>query len=559
MPVVPVDFNDLKALMGDKAKDLDKDTFMSRVPMIGSDIDGVDGDIVQVEFFPNRPDLYSVEGIARAMGAFFGFRPGLRTYDVGKPRTLLTIAESVMEVRPYMVAGVVHDIKFNGPFIKSLMDVQEKLHASLGRNRKKVSIGLHDMDAVHPPFTYKAVDPESVTFVPLDMQEELDMRDILRKHPKGQEYGSIVSDHPKWPLLVDRDENVLSFPPIINGELTAVKEDTRNIFIDVTGLDMNGCLHALNILCAIFADRGATLEAVTVQYPGKVHVTPDMSPLSMKFKLDYVNRWLGTELSAKQMIESLERMGHSAKVSEKNPLELDVCYPAYRKDVLHPVDIAEDVAIGFGYERLEPLLPVARTTGHPRPVETASHRYRKCLIGLGYLEVATLTLSNEADEYSKLGIEPGPRSSIQNPLTVDFTMMRVSLIPSLLRTLKVNKHADMPQKIFEAADVVLGHHNIRHVGALTMHEKANFTEMKSLVQRVLEDMRLKYKFEQFEAPGYLKGRCAAILVDLGHEKVHGKGHHAKFDQVGHFGELSPQTITNFELEFPIAAFEMKVL
>jgi len=256
----------------------------------------------------------------------------------------------------------------------------------------------------------------------------------------------------------------------------------------------------------------------------------------------------------KQIVEALERMGHSARLSEKDPLNLVVSYPAYRKDILHPVDLVEDVAIGFGYERLEPMMPVARTTGHQRPIEAASHRYRKSLMGLGYLEVATLTLSNEDDEYKKMGTEPGPRSVIQNPLTVEYTMMRVSLVPSLLRTLKVNKHRDMPQRIFEAADVILGHHNIRHVAALSMHEKANFTEMKSLVQRALEDMRLKYKFEPCEAPGFMKGRCAAILVEVKHEK----GHH-KIEQVGHFGEISPETITGFELEFPIAGFEMRVL
>jgi phenylalanyl-tRNA synthetase beta chain len=554
MPIVSIDLKDLKALMGKAGEKLDRDTFVSRVPMIGSDIEGVEGDTVQVEFFPNRPDLYSVEGVARAMAAFLGLRTGLRSYDVAKPRTLLTIDESVMEVRPYMVAAVVRDITFNDAFIKSLMDVQEKLHASLGRNRKKVSIGLHDLDAVQPPFTYKAVDPESVTFVPLDMQEELDMREVLRKHPKGKDYGWIVQDAKRWPLLVDKNNEVLSFPPIINGELTVVKEGTRNIFIDVTGLDMNACLHALNILCAIFADRGAKLEAVTVQYPGKVHVTPDMGALQMNIKVDYINCWLGTELSVKQIVEALERMGHSARLSEKDPLNLVVSYPAYRKDILHPVDLVEDVAIGFGYERLEPMMPVARTTGHQRPIEAASHRYRKSLMGLGYLEVATLTLSNEDDEYKKMGTEPGPRSVIQNPLTVEYTMMRVSLVPSLLRTLKVNKHRDMPQRIFEAADVILGHHNIRHVAALSMHEKANFTEMKSLVQRALEDMRLKYKFEPCEAPGFMKGRCAAILVEVKHEK----GHH-KIEQVGHFGEISPETITGFELEFPIAGFEMRVL
>jgi phenylalanyl-tRNA synthetase beta chain len=545
MPVIDIDFNDLKGLMGKAGQKLDKETFLERVPMIGSDIEEVEGDNIKVEFFPNRPDLYSVEGVARAMAAFLGYNKGLRHYSIEKAELRFGIQPPGVPIRPYVVGGIARDVKFTDQFIKSLMDVQEKLHGSLGRGRKKVAIGLHDMDEVEPPFTYKAVDPESVTFVPLDMQEEMDLRDILRKHDKGREYGWILTDseYDKWPLIVDNNEEVLSFPPIINGELTAIKEGTKNVFIDVTGVDATAVHHALNILCAMFADRGGKLEGILIgRETGKDDfMVPELRPGHMHVKTDYINGWLGTDMGPEDIKEALERMGHNVHVKGK---DFTVEYPAYRKDILHPVDIAEDVAIGYGYERFTPEEPRSMTVGSPRPVEVLSNKYRKLLVGLGFLEVTTLTLSSDEDEFGKLGQEVGDRSVIMNPTSETFNNMRVSMIPSLLKILAANKHRELPQRIFEVADVILGHRNIRHAAALSIHDKASFTEMKSVVLSLLGDMSIEHRFQAANHPGFMEGRCSAIIVGN--------------DPIGHFGEVSPETIVNFELEFPIAGFELRI-
>jgi phenylalanyl-tRNA synthetase beta chain len=545
MPVIDIDLNDLRGLMGKAGDKLDKDTFLDRVPMLGSDIEAVEGDIVKVEFFPNRPDLYSVEGVARAMAAFLGYRTGLRHYGIEKAELRFGIQPPGVPIRPVVVGAIARNVEFSDQFIKSLMDVQEKLHGSLGRNRKKVAIGLHDLDEVEPPFTYKAVDPESMTFVPLDMQEEMDLREILRKHPKGRDYGWILTDseHGKWPIIVDSNDDVLSFPPIINGQLTAIKEGTKNVFIDITGTDGIAVNHALNILCCMFADRGGRLEGVLIgRETGKDDLmVPELRPEHMHVKTEHINRWLGTDLGPDEIKKALERMGHGVHIKGK---DITVDIPPYRKDILHPVDITEDVAIGHGYENFTPVRPVSMTIGTPRPVEEQSNRYRRLLVGLGYLEVMTLTLSNDEEQFTAMGAEIGERSVILNPISESYNNMRISMLPSLLRTLAANKHRELPQRIFEVADVILAHRNSRHVAALSIHDKASFTEAKSLVQAILSDMRIEYRLQAADHPGFMKGRCAAIIVDN--------------EPVGHFGELSPGTITNFDLEFPVAAFEMRV-
>ena len=238
MPVVTFAYDDLTSLLGRKVS---VETLLDRVPQVGADVHSYDegSKELSIEFFPDRPDLYSVEGAARALRTFFGFESGLTTYEVGASDVVLTLDESIRTVRPYMVAGVIEDITVTDELIRSLMELQEKLHLTMGRKRSKVSIGIHDLDKVTPPFTFKAVDPESVSFVPLAKEESMNLREILQRHEKGVNYAFILEGKDRYPLLVDSRGEVLSFPPIINGTLTTVTTETRNVFIDVTGTDLH--------------------------------------------------------------------------------------------------------------------------------------------------------------------------------------------------------------------------------------------------------------------------------------------------------------------------------
>jgi phenylalanyl-tRNA synthetase beta chain len=538
MPVVTFDYNDFLNLLGYK---ISKEELLEKLPMIGADLDGVEGDEISIEFFPDRPDLASVEGIARASRAFFDFKTGLKEYDVKKSDVVITVDSSVKKVRPFVVTALVKNVSMTDELIKSLMELQEKLHMGLGRNRKKVAIGVHNFEPVTPPFIYKAVDPDSVQFVPLNKVESMTLTQILEKHEKGVDYAHILKGFDKHPLIVDINNNVLSYPPIINGSLTEVTPFTTDLFIDVTGNDKKAINYALNIVVTALAERGGQIYSTTVKDGSEIFITPQINPVKMSLSLDYVNKILGTSLGADDVIKSLKKLGYNAIEKSKN--ELNVFIPAYRADILHEIDLVEDVAKGYGYENFDLEFSKALTFGKKLASQEFHDALRTIMIGLGFNEVTTFTISNDKDEFEKIGLKKETCVEIQNPIGEEFSCLRVGLISSLLKILNENRHHPLPQQIFELGAVVNQEfRNKFKLGFVKIDAKANFTECKSLVEAVMRDVGIAYEIKDYAHLGFVKGRCASVVVA-------GKN-------VGFFGELHPQTISNFELEHPIIAFEI---
>ena len=539
MPVVTFDYNDFINLLGYK---IPKEELIEKLPMIGADFDKVEGDEISIEFFPNRPDLASVEGIARASRAFFGFETGLKKYHVEKSSIVLNVDPSVRKVRPFVTTTLVKNVAMTDELIASLMDLQEKLHFGLGRNRKKVAIGVHNFESVKPPFTYKAVDPDSVEFVPLAKVESMTLSEILVRHEKGVDYAYLLEGFDKYPLIVDSKNNVLSFPPIINGCLTEVTPFTTDLFIDVTGTDRKAISHALNIVTTALAERGGQIFSTTVYYDGKAYVSPDLTPIKRGLSVDYVNKVLGTKMKGKEVVDCLRRMGHD--VVEGGRDKIDVEMPAWRVDILHDMDLVEDVAVGYGFDKFETDFPRALTFGRILSEQVLYDGLRDIMIGLGFNEVTTFTISNERDEFNKMGLEVDDRVQIENPIGEEYSCLRVSLLPSLLKILAENRHHPLSQQIFEVG-IVVGEDfkNKSCLAAVKIDAKANFTGCKSLVDAVMRDVGKKYSIKDRVHPGFVKGRCASIVCDN--------------KEIGFFGELHPKTITGFDLEHPIIALEIQ--
>ena len=539
MAVITLSYRDLVSLIG---QDVAQEEILALLPMLGSDIDSVEGDTMNVEFFPNRPDLYSVEGVARALRGFIGKETGLAKYPVEPTDNVLVVDSSVSEIRPFIVAGIVRNVTMTDELIASLMEAQEKLHLTLGRKRKKVAIGVHDMARLKFPFTYKAVEPGSVRFAPLGYTMEMDMAEILEKHEKGVEYASILEGKPRYPIIVDADGQVLSFPPIINGNITTVTENTTDLFLDLTGTDLNTLKVALGIIATLLAERGGRIESVKIVYPDSEMALPDLAPRNRTLSVLETNALLGTDYSAELVAEHLRRMRFGAEVSGKDVM---VQVPAYRGDIIHSVDLMEDIAISAGFGNIASTLPRGITFGRERPLETLSSNARRLLFGNAYLEVKSLALSCEKEQFEMMQRPESPDLvKIQNPIADYLTCVRVALVPSMMMFLKANKHRDLPQNIFEVGSVVFGTETVRHLAALSMHSKASFTEMKSLVQTVLRDLSVEFTLGQCQDPAYIPGRAAEILVS-------GK-------PVGNFGEYHPQVLENFELGYPVAGFEIEL-
>jgi phenylalanyl-tRNA synthetase beta chain len=539
MPVINFSYSDLCDLVG---RDLPKQLLRERLPMLGADLKSADdsSDEMSFEFFPNRADLYSVEGIARALRAFLGNETGLRTYAVGESSVELNVDPTVKDVRPFIWSALIEGNEINDALIRSMMDLQEKLHLTVGRNRRKVAIGIHDYRKVKGPFTYKAVLPDEVSFVPLQGSVRMTPAEILEKHDKGKAYAFVLEGKKRYPLIVDKKGEVLSFPPIINGVATAVTEDTKDILVDCTGTDLNAVKHAVNILTTALAERGGKIKTIKIHQDGKTMLAPDLEPNRAVTSVEAINRWIGTSLSSEQITESLKRMGHGVKVDGGR---LEVLTGAFRADILHPVDLAEDVAIGYGFEKFGNQLPNRATFGKEDELVAFSNSLKEILIGLGYFEVVTLSLSNPGEQYTAMNLGDDKTAiSVKNPVSEDHVLLRTSLLPSLMTILRKNKHRELPQRVFEIGDVVRNARNKKLLAASSIHGKASFTEVKSVVQSVLQGIGLSCDVETLDNPTFLKGRCAGITVGG--------------EMVGMFGEVSPSTITAFELKYPVVALEM---
>ena len=545
MPVITLNVERFSRFMNKKVtvKDL-----VGWLPWIGFDVEETGEDYVKVEYNPNRIDYCSYAGVARALKGFLEIETGLPKYTAEEPKTTLIIDKAVAEVRPYMLASVVRNMKLDEEAVVELMEMQEDLHWGLGRDRKKVSIGIHNLDVVKPPFTYTAVEPESVRFVPLGKPEEMNLREILEKHEKGMVYRHLIDWAPRYPLLIDSQKNVLSMPPIINGELTRVSAETQNLFLDVTGINFEAVEKSLNILVAALADMGGKIEKVNIKTIEGTIVSPNLVPEKMSLRVEYANKLLGLKLSEREAIKCLQKCRLDAQRANNGVLE--VLVPPYRVDVLHEVDLVEEVAIGYGYYRLKPTIPAAVTVGEPHPAHVLANVARQIMIGLGFLEMMNFTLTNERVHYQMMRMKEQKPVKLANPVSAEYSIMRQWLLPGLMKNLAENKHESFPQRLFEVSDVTKINAKMEtmcerrlHLAAVSSHATANFTEMKSFTDAFLINMGLKnWQIKEAKHPSFLEGRTATI--------------HIKGKRLGILGEVHPEVLNNFEIENPTAAFEI---
>jgi phenylalanyl-tRNA synthetase beta chain len=530
MPVITLPYGYLEKLVG-----TDRETILSRIPLFGADIERTEEDHADVEFFANRPDLFSTEGVARAMRGFLGIESGLPRYQVNPSGITFSVDPGLASIRPFLGSAVIRHVSLDEESIVSLMGLQEALHWAVGRGRGKMAIGVHDLDAVTPPFRYLAADPDR-SFVPLDFDRPLTMREILEEHPKGRDYAHLVREFPRYPLIVDGEDRVLSFPPIINGELTRVTADTRTILLDTTGTDPRAVMTAVNILCTAFAETGATIESVTI---GDQEV-PTLAPSERVVRVEACNRLLGLSLSGDEIASHLRSMRYGARHTGET---VRVQIPCYRADIMHDWDLFEDVGIAYGYERFTPVLPPTPTVGEEHPVQRLEGLVRSAMVGQGYVEMMPFTLTNERVQFEQMQrpVDSGALR-VMHPISEDHTLVRSTILPLLLEMLSLNVHRPLPQRLFAVGDVVEHIRTHQNVAGVYMHPEASFSDAYASVDALCREMGLTYRVAESADDAFLDGRRGDLLI--GQKKI------------GVFGEIHPRVLTAFVLEQPVAAFEM---
>lgn len=545
MPTVELNRKVVEKLVG---KRLPADRLKDRISMLGTDLESVDDEKIVVEVFPNRPDMLSEAGFARALSSFIGAKAGLRTYAAKPSKYRVIVEPSVKAVRPYTACAVVTGLKFDDERIREMIQLQEKLHTTFCRNRKKAAIGVYPMEKIRWPVRYLAKDPKTVRFRPLESEREMTGLQVLSQHPTGREYGHLLEGKKTFPFFIDSAGEVLSMPPIINSHLTGkVTEQTREVFIETSGFDILAQSQLLNIIVTAFADMGGTVHQVAVHYPAdykpRVLNTPELAVREMQLTLDYVNRLLGLSLTLAEVKALLARMGFGFRNGR-------ALIPSYRADVLHPIDLVEDVSIAYGYENFRPEIPNVSTTGEASQMTLFEERVARLLAGLGLLETHTYHISSEETQCGRMGLKLD-LVEIDTSANAEFSVMRAWMLPGMMSVLEKNKRHEYPQRFFEMGTVFVpgkgtdtGVKESMRLVAVSAHQKATLTEARQLLDCLLRHLGLKAEISPAEHASFIPGRLGRVSV-LGTD-------------VGIIGEVAPQVLESFGIEQPVAAFEINL-
>ena len=577
MPVVDVDPDELRQLTGhdEKSDEELKDDLFN----LGLEYEGeTDEGLMQLEFAPDRLDRLSVEGVARSLRYQYGDDRGLFVPDTNDADWTFHVDESVPADRPYVTGAIIRDVNLSEDALDSLIQLQEKLHATMGRKRAKAAIGIHDLTMVkgqsydddegRPSITYKGVDPEGETFVPLESDAEMTPAEVLERHETGKKYADLLDGFERYPAIYD-ELGLFSFPPVINGRRTEVEPESRDLLVELTGTDQWTIDHICNIICYALSARGATIEEVDIEYAdaaaadddyGQHLVRPDFEVRTKNLSHDRIETVLGINLDTETVLDLFERSGLSAAVDDSAAVgtAYEVEIPPYRVDVLHPMDLVDDLGRAYGFNELEPRYPDVGTVGGRHERTRLEDAARASLVGLGFEDLLNFHMISAEANYDRLGVEPGSELvgagepvEITGPYSEDYTQLRSWVLPSLLMVLENNTHRAYPQDLAEiglaAAVDETENTNVaewRSIGAVLARHDATYEDAKARLVALCDDFDVDVETPSTDHPSFIPGRVADVVVDG--------------EAVGVVGEIHPHVLVEHDLELPVAAFELRL-
>jgi len=483
MPTIEVSYKELNKLVGRKVK-------LDDLPFAKCLLEEKDKDTLKIEVSDNvRADLLTIEGIARELKGKYKLEKGIPKYKQLKPSIKIIVDKSVLNVRPYIGGFLVKNVKITEQFLKYLVQVQEKIATTYGLRRKRISIGLYDFSRVNPPLHYTTEKP-TFKFEPLGYNKKMSLNQILNEHEKGIEYGYILKGYSKYPIFKDSRGEVLSFPPIINSNYAGrLEPGKKQVFVEVTGLDLENVITIVNVLAQMFYDRGYTIIPSRVVYPNKTITTPTLRKQTMKIDMKALNKMVGLNLSP-TTVKTLLRM---KRYDIKNNT---VSIPFYRDDIIHPVDVYEDVLIALDYNNIPPEPLKDFTVGKLNGTTIIENKARDLASAAGFTEITSAILINPT-------LLQKPFAKIENPTSGNYAALRNSIVPSLLIFESKNKHVDYPHKVFEVGEVVVKDNKSEtmyrteiRLGLLYSDTKVDFTEFYSTVLKIAECLGIKMNLSQ---------------------------------------------------------------
>ncbi|MDD4983917.1 MAG: phenylalanine--tRNA ligase subunit beta [Candidatus ainarchaeum sp.] len=545
MPKIDVSRSDLESLLHYKIKDSELEKFFLCTKC---EVDGVDGDTIKLDIKDsNRPDLWSIEGVAREIKKDNGEIKGLKEYSFEKSDYIVDVGD-MKNIAKYVAAAVVKNVDISDDFLISLVNMQEKIAGSYGKKRSELSMGMYDLNKISgKKLKYFLGDKKTVKFAPLGFEKEMTLEEVLKNHKKGQEYGHLLAGFDKYPVWQDEKGKIMSMPPIVNSNDSGKVEVGKNdLFIEVTGITQEKVNVALLIVCMAFADRGAKVEAITVDYGKEKVVTPYFAKEKMEISKQKIFDYIGMEISEKDLIGLLERKGYDVKIVKDKVV---VEYPNYRVDIMHPVDVIEDILISIGYNTIKLEKVDVRSTGGLLDKTVWADSLRLLGVGAGLQEIMTFTLTSKEKQFGKMKIK-NKAVTIANPMSESIEIFRTSIVPEHLEFLVKNQHISYPQNVFEVGKIL--EENDKGIlekiffTATLCYEGVDYTYAKRLAEFVLNNLEVTdKKYTEFKHNSFIEGRVAKIEYKLNGKK-----------KEGIIGEINPEVLKNFNLETPVAVFEL---
>jgi len=537
MPVVTLYFNRIKKILG---KSIPKGKIIDTLPFIGLDIEDETEDHINVEYSPNRPDYSTDYGIITGLQGLLGIKLGMPVLKIKNGKFSIKADPSVSKVRPYVTAIEARNGKLDDETIRQIITMQEDLHNGLGRRRKKASIGIHDLGKIKFPLYYKTVTREH-SFIPLESDVSMTVKDILEKTETGKKYKHILEGHAKVPVIVDSDGKTISLPPIVNAKLTEMNTKTRNLLVEVTATDKNAAEGVLAVVANTLQIAG--FELYSVKITGAGNSTPVLKSRDLVLEPELVNKTLGIEISNPLIVKSLKKSRLDAKLRGK---KIVCIIPRYRTDIFGVMDLVEEVALGYGIQNLAPTMPESISVGERSNTTKTLETVRSLMIGLGYLEVMNFELTSKEILYDKTGRESSKIISVADSKSQEHIILRDMLLPGMMEVLSKNIHESYPQKIFEIGTIFEKDSPIKekiHLSCLSAHKDVNFTEVKSVLQSLLKTgFNLSCNTVPQKESMFVDGRTGSIVVN-------GK-------KLGSLGEIDAKVSDNFKLRTPVAGFEI---
>jgi len=542
MPTITFSLKDLQHLVGKK---LTIEEVQELAHYGKGDFDSYDDstDEAKIDFGDtNLPYLWSVEGFARLIKGILGLHKGIPEIKVNKGSYQVVVDSSVLKYRPYISCFAAKGKKVDDYLIKQLVQLQEKFCETYGRRRQKVSIGLYSYKRLAFPVHYRAVEPLSVEFTPLEFKSKMNLKKILEEHPKGKEYSWILDGFEKYPVLMDDKSEVMSLVPIINSNFTGkIEIGDENMFFEATGTDEE----AVNLAAVIFAyalfERGFEVYSAEIKNAEKKSISPNFEIETVSIKNEQINHLFGLELKENEVKHLLEKAqfeieNHKVKI------------PPYRKDILHPYDIIEDIGIMHGFGNIKEAALITFTAGSVLKINELVDKAREIAVGLGYQEVMSAILTNKELLYKKMNIEDAGTVEIDDCMSETYSAVRSWLLPNLMEVFSKNKHVEFPQKIFEEGLVNIRKNDdiieFNRIAIASSHDTANYTDMRQVLDYIMKCFGLSYDIEETEHKSFIEGRVGRAIV--------------KGKKVAYLGEVSPVVLENWGLEMPVAALELNL-